>query len=592
MHESNPLETFLFFLLAAVISVPLFRRLRLGAILGYLFAGVIMGPQVLQFIDDPESVLHFSEIGVVLLLFVIGLELNPDKLWGMRNQIGFLGGGQLLLSTALIAVACLLQSTFSVALIVGLALALSSTAFAVQLMAEKGILASANGRCGFSILLMQDLAVIPILLIVQSMAESPNVDGPPWWYGLVAVALLLVAGQFLLNPLLNIVARFGSRETMTATALLIVVGAAYLMYLAGLSMGMGAFIAGIMLANSHFRHQLETDIEPFKGLTLGLFFIAIGMTLNIELLFDKPFFILLLALALMLVKSIVIMILLALAKVNWRSGLQIGLMLSQGGEFAFVIIGQAGVLGLVSTELREIINLVVGLSMALTAPLLSLVTFLSERNPEKEVKDNNLQDLPEVEQESEILILGFGRFAQITGRILAANNIPFTALDNNSEHIKFIKRFGNKIHFGDITRLDVLEAAGIHKATTLLVTIESAEKAELVIKMVREHYPELNIIARAYNRVNYLKLVAAGANTVIREIFPASLEAAKETLSALGFTNSQAIRTVDIFRDHDESLLEKALEHHNNLDKVIEIGVQGRKELEELFTQDKQEITK
>ncbi|MFT6387748.1 MAG: CPA2 family monovalent cation:H+ antiporter-2 [Cellvibrionaceae bacterium] len=592
MHEANPLETFLFFLLAAVISVPLFRRLRLGAILGYLFAGVIMGPQVLQFIDDPESILHFSEIGVVLLLFVIGLELNPDKLWAMRHQIGFLGGGQLLLSTLLIGLVCLLQSSWQLALIIGLALALSSTAFAVQLMAEKGILASANGRRGFSILLMQDLAVIPILLIVQGLAESPALNGPPWWYGVLAVALLFAAGQFLLNPLLNIVARFGSRETMTATALLIVVGAAYLMYMAGLSMGVGAFIAGIMLANSHFRHQLETDIEPFKGLTLGLFFIAIGMTLNIELLSSKPFLILLFAIGLMLVKSLIIMGLLVLVKVNWRSGLQIGLMLSQGGEFAFVIMGQAGLLGLVSTEISETVNLVVGLSMALTAPLLSFVVYISEKFPEKSESDDSIQALPEIEKESEILILGFGRFAQITGRILAANKIPFTALDNNPSHIEFIKRFGSKIHFGDVTRLDVLQSAGIDQATTLLLTIENADISELVIKMVREHYPDLNIIARAYNRVNYLKLIAAGANKVIREMFPASLDAAKETLSALGFTNSQSIRTVEIFRDHDESLLEKALEHHNNLDKVIEIGIQGRKELEDLFAQDKDNIIK
>lgn len=459
MHDSNPLETLLFFLFAAVIAVPLFRRLGLGSILGYLFAGIIIGPQVLHLVGEPESVLHFAEIGVVLLLFIIGLELNPEKLWKMRHQIGLLGGGQLLLTIIVIALLSSLLLSWQLSLIAGLALALSSTAFAIQLMAEKGILASADGRRGFAILLMQDLAVIPILLVIQFMAEKTSTNGPPWWYGVLAIFALLIAGKFLLNPLLSLVARFGSRETMTATALLIVIGAAYGLYLSGLSMGMGAFIAGIMLANSHFRHQLETDIEPFKGLTLGLFFIAIGMSLNITLLFTKPLFIISLALALMLLKSIIIIVLLRLSKVSFRSGLQVALMLSQGGEFAFVIMAQAGSLALVDQHFSEMINLIVGLSMAFTSPLVVVAGyFLEKKNCQQ-----NIESIPTIEQISETLILGFGRFGQITGRILAANNIPFTALDNNSTHIQFIKRFGNKVYFGDITRLDVLQAAGIEQ---------------------------------------------------------------------------------------------------------------------------------
>lgn len=583
MHDTNPLQMLLFFLLAAVIAVPLFRRFGLGAILGYLCAGVIMGPDVLHFVDDPVSVLHYAEIGVVLLLFIIGLELNPDKLWAMRHHIALLGGGQLLITAAFITVICVGFTSSSTAIVIGLALALSSTAFAVQLMAEKGVLATADGRRGFAILLMQDLAVIPILLLVQLLGSHSANTATPWWYGVAAIVFLLLAGRFLLNPLLSMVARFGSRETMTATALFIVVGAAYLMYLSGLSMGMGAFIAGIMLANSHFRHQLETDIEPFKGLTLGLFFIAIGMTLNIELLLQIPFLVLGLALLLMLVKAGVIVTLLKISGVAWRSALPLAFMLSQGGEFAFVILSQSMLSGLVSSEVAELVNLVVGLSMALTTLLVVIVTWLSQ----PKITQSTSENMPEVEEKSEILILGFGRFAQITGRILAANKIPFTALDNNPAHIDFIKRFGNKIYFGDVTRLDVLRSAGIETATTLLVTIENAEKSEAIIKMVREHYPDINIIARAYNRVNYLKLIAAGADKVVRETFLSSLEASKETLQFLGFTASQAIRTVDLFRDHDEALLEKALEHHNNLDKVIEIGIQGRKELEALFNQDK-----
>lgn len=590
MHHGNPLEVVLFFLLAAVISVPLFRCFRLGSILGYLFAGVLIGPQVLHIIDDPESILHLSEIGVVLLLFVIGLELNPEKLWAMRQQIVFLGGFQLLISTLIIAGALYVFNTpLNIALVIALALALSSTAFAAQLMAEKGILASANGRRGFAILLMQDVAVIPILIAVELLAGgSDTAASQPWWYGLLAVTTLLLVGRFVLNPLLSLVAKFGIRETMTAAALLIVVGAAYLMSIAGLSMGLGAFIAGIMLANSHFRHQLETDIEPFKGLSLGLFFIAIGMALNITLLAAEPLLILGLALSIMLVKAAVIGILLRINKVDWSSGLPLGLMLSQGGEFAFVIMGQAGALSMMPEEFMETTNLVVGISMALTVPLVALAGVLTNRAT---ASGEDEAALPQIDREPEVLILGFGRFSQMTARILSANNIPFTALDNNPKHINFVRRFGNKIHFGDVMRLDVLRAAGIEKAHTVLVGIENVEKTEELVKTIKTYFPDIYIVARAYSRVSYLRLVSAGANKVVREIFSGSLEAAAETLSSLGYTTTQAINKVNLFRQHDESMLEKSLEYHDNLDKVIEIGLEGRRELEQLFRQDKENIS-
>jgi CPA2 family monovalent cation:H+ antiporter-2 len=589
MHEVNPLESLLFYLFAAVVFVPFFRRFHLGAILGYLFAGVLIGPEVFNLISDPESVLHFSEIGVVFLLFVIGLELNPNKLWKMRSQIGFLGGGQLLLSTLIIAFALyLFPADWQYAVIIGLALALSSTAFSIQLMAEKGILASANGRRGFAILLMQDLAVIPILLIVQAFGDSSVSHQAPWWYGVLAVVALLLAGRYLLNPLLGVVARFGSRETMTASALFIVVGAAYLMDIAGLSMGMGAFLAGMMLANSHFRHQLETDIEPFKGLTLGLFFIAIGMMLNIDLLLSNPLLVFGFALSLMIAKALIISGLLRIAQVDWRSGFTVGLMLSQGGEFAFVIMGHAGVLNVIPTSMIEMTNLVVGISMVLTVPLVALFSVISQPNMKSKEEDPSL---PEVETESEVLILGFGRFGQITGRILAANHIPFTALDNNPSHINFIKHFGNKIHFGDITRLDVLRAAGIENINTILLSISDSDKSLQVLKAIKNYFPEKKVIVRARSRMNYLQLKHAGADTVIRELFSSSVDAAAATLLAQGYTASEAIKTTALFRSHDEALLEQAIEHHDNFDKLIEIGKQGRLELEQLFNRDKGKIS-
>ncbi|MBX2807491.1 MAG: monovalent cation:proton antiporter-2 (CPA2) family protein [Cellvibrionaceae bacterium] len=588
MHAPDLLSSVLFFLLATVIFVPLFRRLHLGAILGYLIAGVVIGPQLLHWIDDPERILHASEIGVVLLLFVIGLELNPEKLWAMRHQIGLLGGGQLVLSMLLIAVPLYyLHAQWQLAVVIGLAMALSSTAFAVQLMAERGLLASANGRRGFAILLMQDLAVIPILLIVQLLAGGAAVASAPWWQGVLAVILLLLCGRYLLNPLLNMVSQFGSRETMTATALLIVVGAAYLMNSAGLSMGLGAFIAGIMLANSHFRQQLEADIEPFKGLTLGLFFIAIGMSLNIELLLAKPLLIIGLALALMTLKTLVIVGLLLLSRVDWRSALPLGLMLSQGGEFAFVIMGEASTLAMFSPAAVEISNLVVGFSMALTAPLVALAGLIPAS---KGVEDSAQRSLPQIDHQPEVLILGFGRFAQITGRILAANHIPFTALDNNASHINFIKQFGNKIHFGDIMRLDVLQAGGINTAHTVLIAIEDIDKSEALAKTIRAYYPEIMIIARAYDRSAYLRLLKAGVNKVIREVFLSSLEAATATLEALGYTTTEAIQKTTIFQQHDEKILEQQLEHADDLEKTIELSRQGRRELEQLFKQDKADI--
>jgi len=584
METHSPLGAILFFLIAAVIAVPLFRKFKLGAILGYLVAGILIGPQGFNFIDKPESILHFSEIGVVLLLFVIGLELNPEKLWSMRQHILGLGLGQLMISAGLIGLFIyFLMGSVSTGVVIGLALGLSSTAFAIQLMAEKGILGTAIGRRGFSILLLQDLAVIPILFFVGSLATVATGDPKPWWLGFAAVIALLLIGRFALNPMLTVVSRYGSRESMTASSLLIVVGAAFIMQEAGLSMGMGAFIAGIMLANSHFRHQLESDIEPFKGLTLGLFFIAIGMSLDLNLFMQNPLIILALAIALMLVKTLVIAGLMRLAKIEWRQGITIGLMLSQGGEFAFVVMGQATAGNILSMETAGQVNLVVGLSMALTSPLVSIVSRLLKSKPQITTESGNV----EYSDEPEVLIMGFGRFGQTTGRILAANKIPFIALDKDAEHIDFVKRFGNKVHFGDASRLDVLEAAGIERVRVALVAVDDSSIAKHVIELINQHYPKVKIIARAHNRSDYWELQAAGADKVIREVFKGSLEAATDTLSFMGFTSGEALKSADHFEVHDEFLLQDALEHRDDTDKLIEIGKKGRADLERIFSEDR-----
>ena len=583
MSEHSSFEGLLFFLVAAVVAVPLFKKFRLGAILGYLFAGLVMGPSGLHLIVESQNVLGFAEIGVVLLLFVIGLELNPEKLWNMRATVTLLGGGQIVITAFVIgSCALLFGATHGAALLIGLALALSSTAFALQLLAEKGIIASVNGRRAFAILLMQDLAIIPILLLAQFLSAVPAQHATAWWFSVLLVVVLLLIGRYALDPMLKIVARYGNRESMTAMALLIVVGAAYLMQAANLSMGMGAFVAGVMLANSSFRHQLESDIEPFKGLSLGLFFMAIGMTLNVQLLLANPAAVFGYAVGMMLVKTVLITGLLALLKVHWRTGLPLGLMLSQGGEFAFVVMNQSLANNIVSTTTAETVNLVVSLSMALTSPVVAAVGLLLRQSKNAGAGNYQVRQL----DDPEVLILGFGRFGQTTGRILAAKHIPFSALDRDAEHVQFVKRFGNQIHFGDATRLDLLEAAGIHSARVVVVALNEVEATEKCVVLIRQHCPRVKIIARAHNRVTNLKLVAAGADVVIREMFSGSLTAATETLMALGYGTGEAIKIGETFRVHDEQLIANALSHEDDLEKLIELGVQGRKELERLFNED------
>lgn len=580
------MESVVYFLLAAALAVPLFKKLGLGAILGYLAAGVVIGPQVLGLIDDPEKVLHFSEIGVVLLLFVIGLELEPAKLWAMRSQVLLLGTGQLVLTAGLVysILAFMFEMKTGAALVIALALALSSTAFAIQLMADKGILGNEDGRRGFSILLFQDLAVVPILFVVQALAPiEPDTDPGQWWLAPLAVFILIVSARFLINPALQLLSRYGGREIMTVVALLIVLGSAVLMEHANLSMGLGAFMAGMMLANSSFRHQLEADVEPFKGLSLGLFFISIGMTLDFNLLVNSPLTVMMGTLGLMALKSVVIIGLVMGAGVPFPRALMLGLMLCQGGEFGFVIMAQASELKLLGDSTAGLVNLMIGISMALTAPAVLWFDRFTDKQMAK------AQDNPEKfdSQESEALILGFGRFGQVTGRILAANHIHFTALDKNAEHIEFVKKFGNKVYFGDAARPEVLEAAGLSKVRIVVVAVDEPRTSRAIVEYITSQHPRIKVIARAHNRNDYLALKAAGAHSVIRELFAGALEAATEVLHALGYSDGQAMQKAEVFRQHDESLLNRQAKAQGDNDKLIEIGLQGREELEAIFQQDK-----
>ncbi|WP_100656507.1 monovalent cation:proton antiporter-2 (CPA2) family protein [Alteromonas flava] len=581
------LGSVLVFLAATVIAVPLFKRLRLGAILGYLCAGVVIGPSVLNAVNDPETILHFAEMGVVLLLFVIGLELEPKVLWRMRNQIALSGASQLLGSALLLGgLMMLLGYSLQTAIVVGLAVALSSTAFAIQLMNEQRILHTPPGQQGFSILLMQDVAVIPILLLVASFSPLPSASETPWWMSVLAVVGVLLVGRFLVNPFLRLVSRYGSSEVMTAAALLLVLVTALSMEHVGLSMGMGAFIAGILLADSSFKHQLETEIEPFKGLLLGLFFIAIGMNLNLGLLVDKPLVIIAATLVLVALKAIIIFAILKANKQSNTDSTRVALMLSQGGEFAFVVMTLAVSSQVLGQDIAAMVNLVVGLSMAITSPLVILHSLLYNSRNCPAVYDSQ-SDSPE----PRVLIAGFGRFGQLTGRLLAANGVAFTAMDKDAEHIEFVKKFGNKVFYGDATRLDLLKTAGIEHAKIVLIAIDDMDAITRLAKLIKEHFPDIQIVARAHNRWHVTELAKLGVDYITREMFSGGVEASKQVLSAMGYTQGQTDYMANVFVQHDMKLLDNAIQQDSSMDELIQISQQGREELKQLFADDKREIS-
>ena len=583
MHTDSLLINALYYLLAAVIAVPLFKRLGLGSILGYLFAGIVLGPHALGIIEDPESVLHFAEYGVILLLFVIGLELAPEKLWSMRNHIVVLGGSQVLLTGLVIGFGMVMLMAIPLAFVLGLTLALSSTALAIQLMSEERILASPLGRKGFSILLLQDLAVIPILIAVSVLAPvAIGASAPAWYVTILALVGVVAFGRFGLSELLAAVARSNNREVMTAASLLIVVGVAVLMNAVGLSMGLGAFLAGIMLANSDYRHQLESDIEPFKGMLLGLFFIAIGMTLNLELLWASPLRFVVLALGLVFVKTVIITAILRWRHVSLKEGIQLGLMLSQGGEFAFVVLSQGQQAMLFDAALAEQLTLIVGLSMAFTSPLVTLNRLVGRsRSVEQPDQDRHWDS-----HQPEVIIAGFGRFGQIIGRLLRARHIPFTAMDKDSAHVEFVRQFGNRLFYGDLTRIDLLRSAGIKHAKILVVAVNDVAQSLAIIDLAREQNARIKIIARAVDRFHAYELYKRKVESVVRETFASSLEAATETLEQLGYTEGQALEVAKRFRWHDEELLERSAQHLEDMEELRNIARQGRRELELLFEED------
>jgi len=570
-------------LAGAVIAVPVFKLLGLGSVLGYLAAGALIGPWALGLIDDVDDILHFAELGVVMLLFIIGLELKPARLWALRRSIFGFGSAQLILSALLIgAFAYLLGHSLQIALLVGLVLALSSTAFALQLLAERGELTQRHGRSAFATLLFQDLAVVPLLALVPLFGDTSS-NGFQWQTVAIAVGTVVgvvFLGGWVLKNLLKIVARSRVREILTATALLTVLGTATLLDQAGLSMALGAFLAGVLLADTEFRHQLEADIEPFKGLLLGLFFIAVGMSMNLGLIAEQPIKIIGMVIALVTIKFLVLFTLGKWQGLENASARRLGWVLSQGGEFAFVIFGVAVATSVLPGSTAELWIVVVSLSM-LTTPLLM---FLEDKLWSKQAPAEPYE-VPD-DDEPRVIIAGFGRFGQIIARVLSAKKIPFTALDASQEQVDFVKQYGNKIYYGDASRLDLLEAAGAEKAALFVLAIDETQASLQTAALVCKHFPHLKIYARAHNRKHAYQLMDLGIEIIRRDTFHSALSMTEAVLTGLGYSESRAQQSVEAFKVKDIERLHAHQHLHNDNEKMQDLAKSAAIELEEMFAAD------
>ena len=578
----------LIYLLAAVIAVPLSRRLGFGSVLGYLAAGIVIGPFGLSFITDVDHILHFAELGVVFLLFVVGLELKPSRLWVMRHMVFGLGTLQVVLSAAAIAfVAWAFGFAARPALVLGMVLALSSTAFVLQMLAEKKQLSTVHGRAAFSVLLFQDLAVIPLIALLPLLGAGQTMDAGVDWARIVVmigtIVGLIAGGRLLLRPVLRIAARAETPEILTATALAVVIGSALLVQAAGMSMVLGAFLAGMLLADSEYRHQLETDIAPFKGLLLGLFFIAVGMSIDLTLLLSMPLRIAAIVALLMLTKALVLYPLgRRFGMCNSSAALKLAAVLSQGGEFAFVLFTIAASEKVLDTALIDEMTLAVAVSMALTP----LIYWLAERSPEEvdsaEARDFDVPD----EGDHDVIIAGNGRVGQIVARVLAAAGKPFTALELDTRQVDLLRRYGATVYYGDASRLDLLRAAGADKARIFVLTISNLEESVHVAEVVAKNFPHLTIVARARNRRHAHVLMDVGVEHIVRETLHSSLAMSETVLTQLGTSAESASSTVAKFLDYDSQLLLEQHAVHDSEEKLIQTVRDRNDELERLLRDD------
>jgi len=580
------------FLAAAAIAAPLGRFFRIGAVLGYLGAGVLIGPYALgplYALDNVEKVLKFGEFGVVMLLFVIGLELRPVRLWALRSAIFGLGTAQLIITSFVLAtIGAVLGLATGQALFVGLALSLSSTAFALQVLEVKGELTTRHGRLAFSVLLFQDLAAIPLIALAPLFAlggEQPSMDLGSAGVAILTIVGVIVVGRFLLSRLYRFVAATGVREAMTASALLTVVGVALIMEAVGLSAALGSFIAGALLADSEYRHQIEADIAPFEGLLLAVFFIAVGMSIDLSVLVARPAALAAIVAGLVAIKAAILYGLGRWWGIGNGPARRLGLVLSQGGEFAFVLFSVGVFEGVIGQDIASLLTLAVTLSMAVT-PLLLVADEMISRALQPAPPEYEMPP----EGDGHVIIAGFGRFGQIVARVLRARRIPFTALDTNVAQVDFVRRFGADIYYGDAGRLDILRAAGASKARAFVLAIDNVDHSLRVAEMVREYYPDLPIYARARDRTHVHKLMDLGVTIIERETFLAALELTKELLRGLGLKETEVKRLTDTFKRLDEKRLYEDYQYYTDLEKVRANALSQAKELEELFAKDVEEL--
>ncbi|WP_157268120.1 glutathione-regulated potassium-efflux system protein KefC [Azohydromonas aeria] len=588
----------LVYLGAAVVAVPLARRLGLGSILGYLGAGIAVGPWGLDVAGDAQAILHFSEFGVVLMLFLVGLELEPRRLWALRRPIFGWGSVQLVGSAALIAAAAMLLAGVPgrMALIAALGLALSSTAIGLTELAERNLKDTAAGQGVLGVALLQDIAAIPILALIPLLAGTPHqevhAEGWAGWPAALRAALVIagvvLGGRLLLRPLLRWTARSRTPEVFTAASLLLVVATAALMQAAGLSMALGAFLAGVLLADSEYRRQLETDLEPFKGLLLGLFFMAVGMGVDFAVVMARPLALAAVVLAFVALKALLLTAMTLPMRLPPAERPVFVLLLAQGGEFGFVVFQAAAQRGVMDAGTASLLVAAVALSMALTPLLLKASDrWLCPRL----ARGRDTAALPQLEepQQAPVIIAGFGRYGQVVGRLLAAQGLSATVLEHDADQVETVRRFGWRVFFGDATRLDLLRTAGAAQARVIVVAIDDVAQSLAVVDLVRQNFPQLQVVARARNVTHYYGLRARGVTLIERETFDAALASARSVLELMGYDPAHAGEQARRFREHSIELLEQMAPHFGDEQRLIAMARQGREQLEALWARERAE---
>ena len=571
------------FLVAGVFAVPIASRLGLGSVLGYLIAGIVISPILAILNVDVISIQHFAEFGVVMMLFLVGLELEPRLLWSMRNKLLGLGGGQVALTTiAVMSAAMMMGQVWSVALAIGLVMALSSTAIVLQTLNEKGLMKSDGGQSSFSVLLFQDIAVIPMLALVPLLALPELVEGlhdgtgddghspamslveglPAWGAALVtlgAIAAVVIVGSYMTGPVFRFIAAAKLRELFVATALMMVIGIALLMTLVGLSPALGTFLAGVVLANSEYRHELESDIDPFKGLLLGLFFMTVGAGINFGLLFDNFAIIVALSLGLMALKIAVLFVLAVIFKIEGTDRWLFSLGLAQAGEFGFVLLSFTVASAVIPSDLADRLLLIVALSMLLTPALF----ILFDRVIAPRLATTEDREMDVIEEKSDIIIAGHGRVGGIVSRILRNIGLSPTVMDFSARQLEFLKAFDVQAYYGDATRPDLLHSAGIENAKLLVIAIDGREQITELVKYVRHHHPDVHIVARAVDRDHVYDLWHAGCRDIIRETYDSSLRMARSAMQSIGYSSDQAAQLTEAFNELDRGSMVMAADHYD-----------------------------